>query len=144
RFPDAIEKFEKALELEKANASEKEGQHGPINVLPLVNKALATYQWKQDIDAAIQLCEEAIAIDGECDAAIATVAQLYLQTSRLDDAVKMFQQHSKIARTAPELEQCFTFEFATRAQQEFAKNYPTQAKELEQMAKAMAGAPPMP
>ncbi|KAG9042909.1 TOM (translocase of outer membrane) complex component [Tulasnella sp. UAMH 9824] len=141
RFPDAIEKFEKALELEKANAADKKG---PINVLPLVNKALATYQWKQDINAAIELCEEAITTDPECDAAIATVAQLYLQTSRLDDAVKMFQQHSKIARTAPELEQCFTFEYATRAQQEFAKNYPTQAKELEQMAKAMAGAPPMP
>ncbi|KAG8983185.1 TOM (translocase of outer membrane) complex component, partial [Tulasnella sp. 427] len=129
--------FEKALQLEKENAPTR----SPINVLPIVNKALATYQWKQDLDAAIELCEEAIAIDSECDAAIATVAQLYLQTSRLDDAIKMFQQHSKIARTAPELEQCFTFEYATRAQQEFAKNYPTQAKELEQMAKAMAGMP---
>lgn len=82
----------------------------PINVLPMVNKALALYQWKQDVSAAARLCEEALVIDPECDAAIATLAQLYLQNSRLDDAIDMFERHAKIARTGPELEQCFTFE----------------------------------
>ncbi|KAG8849648.1 TOM (translocase of outer membrane) complex component [Tulasnella sp. 330] len=133
RYTDAVEKFERAIELEKKRPP-------PINVLPMVNKALALYQWKQDINAAAELCEEALVIDPECDAAIATLAQLYLQNSRLDDAIEMFEKHAKIARTGAELEQCFTFEYATRAQKEFAKNYPTQAKELEQMAKAMAAA----
>ncbi|KAG8905007.1 TOM (translocase of outer membrane) complex component [Tulasnella sp. 403] len=129
-YQDAIEKFERAIELEKA-------KRPPINVLALVNRALAVYQWKHDTIAAIELCEEAFKIDQECDAAIATLAQLYLQVSRLDDAIDMFERHKQLARTPTELEQIFTFEYATRAQKEFAKNYPVQAEDLMQRARSM-------
>ncbi|KIL58576.1 hypothetical protein M378DRAFT_111897, partial [Amanita muscaria Koide BX008] len=48
RFQDAVEKFDKAFELEKT----KEKTKAPANVLPLVNKGLALFQWKQDISGA--------------------------------------------------------------------------------------------
>ena len=40
----------------------------PPNVLSLVNKGLAMYQWKQDIGAAERCCHEALRVDPECEA----------------------------------------------------------------------------
>jgi len=61
----------------------------PPNVLPLVNKGLALYQWKQDISAAERCCHEALRIDNECEAAVATLAQLSLQQSKIPEASKV-------------------------------------------------------
>lgn len=54
KFQEAIEKFDKAIALEK--------QFKPlnINVLPLINKALALFQWKQDFAEAESLCNKAL------------------------------------------------------------------------------------
>jgi mitochondrial import receptor subunit TOM70 len=54
QYQKAVEQFDTAIELE--------GQVHPrgINVLPLVNKALAIYQWKQDITEAQALCKKAL------------------------------------------------------------------------------------
>lgn len=82
-----------------------------MNVLPLVNKALAVYQWQQDLATSERLLKEALAIDPECDSAIATLAQLTLQQGKLDDAIELFDRHAKIARTEPELEQALTFKY---------------------------------
>ncbi|TFY55102.1 hypothetical protein EVG20_g9442, partial [Dentipellis fragilis] len=60
RFQDAVEKFDRAIELEREKTT--------MNVLPLVNKGLAMYQWKQDIAAAERCCHEALRIDPECEA----------------------------------------------------------------------------
>lgn len=54
KYQEAIEKFETAVELEK-----KEHVTG-MNVLPLINKALALFQWKQDFKAAEDLCQKAL------------------------------------------------------------------------------------
>jgi import receptor subunit TOM70 len=53
-FEKAIEKFDRAVELEKS--------HKPwgINVLPLINKALALFQWKHDFQEAENLCQKAL------------------------------------------------------------------------------------
>lgn len=53
-FSEAIEKFDKAVEMEK--------QSKPlgINVLPLINKALALFQWKGDFPEAENLCKKAL------------------------------------------------------------------------------------
>jgi tetratricopeptide (TPR) repeat protein len=80
------------------------------NPLPLVNKALALYQWKQDLPAASALCREALAFDDECDAAVATLAQLSLQQGRIEEAIEMFGKHAAIARTEPELVQALSYE----------------------------------
>jgi import receptor subunit TOM70 len=81
-----------------------------MNVLPLVNKALALYQWQNDLPRAEELCKEALEIDPECDAAVATLAQLSLQQGKLDQAIEYFGRHASIARSEPELEQSVTFE----------------------------------
>lgn len=134
RFPDAIEKFERAIEIEKQKKIVP-------NPLPLVNKALALYQWKQDLPTAAALCREALALDNECDAAVATLAQLSLQQGRIEEAIEMFGRHAGIARTEPELVQALSYENASRAQLEFQKNYPDMAGELAAMAAGMQ--PPM-
>lgn len=54
KYQEAIEKFETAVEMEK-----KERLTG-MNVLPLINKALALFQWKQDFSAAEELCQKAL------------------------------------------------------------------------------------
>ncbi|KAJ6632484.1 hypothetical protein B0H10DRAFT_2206835 [Mycena sp. CBHHK59/15] len=129
RFPDAVEKFERAVELEKLKS--------PPNVLPLVNKGLALYQWKQDIGAAERCCNEALRIDPECEAAVATLAQLSLQQGRIEKAVEMFARQAELARSEPELASALTYQYASSAQLEFMKNYPTLAAELRNLAQNM-------
>jgi import receptor subunit TOM70 len=54
KYQEAIEKFDTAVEMER--------QAKPLgmNVLPLINKALALFQWKQDFAEAEQLCQKAL------------------------------------------------------------------------------------
>jgi len=51
---EAIEKFDAAIEMEKQT------KPMAMNVLPLINKALALFQWKQDFGEAEKLCEKAL------------------------------------------------------------------------------------
>lgn len=104
RFQDAVEKFEKAIEIENAKPP-------PMNVLALVNKGLAHFQWKNDIRAAEQCCEEALRIDPESEAAVATLAQLSLQQNKIDVAVKLFERQADLARSEPELVSALTYKY---------------------------------
>lgn len=54
KYQEALENFDKAVDMEK--------QTKPIgmNVLPLINKALALFQWKQDFQEAENLCQKAL------------------------------------------------------------------------------------
>lgn len=54
KFQEAIEKFDAAVEMEKAT------KPLGMNVLPLINKALALFQWKQDFTEAEELCKKAL------------------------------------------------------------------------------------
>ena len=54
KYEEAIEKFELAIDMEKAQ------RPVGMNVLPLINKALALFQWKADFKAAEELCEKAL------------------------------------------------------------------------------------
>ncbi|CEL60207.1 Mitochondrial import receptor subunit tom-70 OS=Neurospora crassa (strain ATCC 24698 / 74-OR23-1A / CBS 708,71 / DSM 1257 / FGSC 987) GN=tom-70 PE=2 SV=2 [Rhizoctonia solani AG-1 IB] len=130
RFQEAIEKFERAIEIEKQKKTLP-------NPLPLVNKALAIYQWKQDLPSAAQLCKEALTLDDECDAAVATLAQLSLQQGRVEEAIDMFNKHASIARTEAELVQALSYENASRSQLEFQKNYPDMAGQLAALSQGM-------
>lgn len=77
----------------------------------MVNKGLALYQWQQDIAAAEECCNEALKIDPECDAAVATLAQLSLQQSKIERAMEMFKKQSELARTEPELVNALTYQY---------------------------------
>jgi tetratricopeptide (TPR) repeat protein len=82
-----------------------------MNVLPLVNKGLALFQWKQDVEAAERCCNEALRTDPECEAAVATLAQLSLQQGKIDVAVRMFERHTELARNEPELINALTYQY---------------------------------
>jgi import receptor subunit TOM70 len=53
-FSEAVEKFDVAMEMEKQTKPMS------MNVLPLINKALALFQWKQDFKEAENLCQKAL------------------------------------------------------------------------------------
>lgn len=54
KYQEAIEKFDTAVEMERT------AKPMAMNVLPLINKALALFQWKQDFAEAEKLCERAL------------------------------------------------------------------------------------
>nr|ODN82370.1 mitochondrial outer membrane 72K protein [Cryptococcus depauperatus CBS 7841] len=129
KFSEAIERFERSIELDK--------KRKPRNVLPFVNKALALFQWKQDIAGAESFCRKALEIDPDCDVAVATLAQLSLQQGKIDEAVKWFEKSAQLARTEGELINAITYEHASKAQVTFLKNYPEFAERLSQIAQTM-------
>lgn len=72
------------------------------------------YQWKQDVGAAERCCQEALRVDPECEAAVATLAQLSLQQGKIDVAMEMFERQADLARTEPELMNALTYQFVSR------------------------------
>ncbi|CCC10807.1 hypothetical protein SMACR_07824 [Sordaria macrospora] len=133
KFQEAIEKFDTAIALEK------ETKPMCMNVLPLINKALALFQWKQDYAEAEQLCEKALIIDPECDIAVATMAQLLLQQGKVVEALKFFERAAELARTEGELVNALSYAEATRTQIQVQENYPELASKLQ----GMSGGPGM-
>jgi len=121
----------------------------------MVNKGLALYQWKQDVGAAESCCQEALEIDPECEAAVATLAQLCLQQSKVDTAVDLFKRQMELARSEPELANTLTYMYASVAQKTFLEvshltsmilqltdyrlqNYPERKQAFSAMAQAMS------
>ena len=85
-----------------------------MNVLSMVNKGLALFQWKQDAEGAERCCNEALRTDPECEAAVATLAQLSLQQGKIDVAVSMFERHTELARNEPELVNALTYQYVRK------------------------------
>ncbi|KAG6852886.1 hypothetical protein C0991_008371 [Blastosporella zonata] len=116
QFQLALTKFDRAIQLESLKTRP--------NVLPIVNKGLCLFQASQDAGAAERQCAEALRIDSECEAAVATLAQLSLQQSKIGKAVEYFARQAELARSEPELASALTYQYASSAQAEFLKNYP--------------------
>ena len=118
KFQESVERFDRSLELDKNKYISRfnlrlcstDTSRKPRNVLPLVNKSLAIFQWKQDVKQAEELCEEALNIDPDCDVAVATLAQLSLQQGKIEEAIKWFEKSAKLARTEGELINAITCE----------------------------------
>ncbi|KAI4737452.1 hypothetical protein E4T50_12048 [Aureobasidium sp. EXF-12298] len=127
KFQEAIEKFETAVQMEQSQ------RVTGMNVLPLINKALALFQWKQDFTAAQELCEKALIIDPECDIAVATMAQLLLQQGKVPEALEYFEKAAELSRTEPEIVNALSYAEATRTQLEVQEKYPQLAQRLQGM-----------
>lgn len=84
-----------------------------MNVLPMVNKGLTMFQWKQDINAAERIISEALEIDPECEAAVATLAQISLQQGKVERAVQMFKRQTELARAEQDLVNALNFAFVS-------------------------------
>lgn len=61
--------------------------------------------------AAERCCHEALRIDPDCDAAVATLAQLAMQQGKLSESITYFDRSAELARSEPELTQALTFKF---------------------------------
>ncbi|PNY26370.1 Mitochondrial import receptor subunit tom70 [Tolypocladium capitatum] len=130
-FAEAVEKFDTAMEMEK------QSKPMSMNVLPLINKALALFQWRQDFKEAEKLCQKALIIDPECDIAVATMAQLLLQQNKVTEALKYFERAAELARTEGEIVNALSYAEATRTQVQVTEKYPKLAAKL-----AGGGGPP--
>lgn len=153
-FSEAIEKFDKAVEMEK------QSKPMGINVLPLINKALALFQWKHDFQEAENLCQKAliseslplrsvivtnlltcVLVDPECDIAVGTMAQLLLQQGKVSQALKYFERAAELARTEAEIVNAISYAEATRTQLEVQERYPQLAARLQSMGAGLGGPP---
>lgn len=124
KYQEAIEQFDQATTIEKKT------KPNSINVLPLINKALAVFQWKQDFAEAEKLCNDALQIDPECDIAVATMAQLLLQQGKVTDALTYFEKAAALSRTEGEVVNALSYAEATRTQLEVQEKYPQLANKL--------------
>ncbi|KAF2704717.1 mitochondrial precursor protein [Pleomassaria siparia CBS 279.74] len=127
KYQEAIEKFDTAVEMEKTT------KPLGMNVLPLINKALALFQWKNDFGDAEKLCQKALIIDPECDIAVATMAQLLLQQGKVTEALKYFERAAELSRTEGEIINALSYAEATRTQLEVQEKYPKLASRLGAM-----------
>ncbi|KAJ8608170.1 hypothetical protein MRB53_039768 [Persea americana] len=100
KFEEAIEKFDTAIHLERSTAD------GHKNVMPLINKALAVFQWKKDMSQAEELCRRALMLDSESDVALATLSQFLLTQGKAKDALQYFQRSAEVARTEARNREC--------------------------------------
>ncbi|KAL9638935.1 MAG: hypothetical protein Q9164_001244 [Protoblastenia rupestris] len=134
KYQEAVEKFDTAVEMEK--------QTKPLgmNVLPLINKALALFQWKQDFQEAEKLCQKALIIDPECDIAVATMAQLLLQQGKVTEALRYFERAAELSRTEGEIVNALSYAEATRTQLEVQQKYPQLTERLQAMGGNIGGA----
>ncbi|KAF6844888.1 mitochondrial import receptor subunit tom-70 [Colletotrichum musicola] len=130
-FQEAIEKFDAAIEMESKT------KPMAMNVLPLINKALTLFQWKQDFGEAEKLCQKALIIDPECDIAVATMAQLLLQQGKVTDALKYFERAAELARTEGEIVNALSYAEATRTQLQVQEKYPKLAAKLQGLSPGM-------
>ncbi|WEW60213.1 TOM (translocase of outer membrane) complex component [Emydomyces testavorans] len=130
KYSEAIEKFDRAVELEKSR------KPWGINVLPLINKAITLFQWKHDFQEAENLCQKALIIDPECDIAVSTLSQLLLQQGKVSQALKHFERAAELARTEPEVVHAISFAEAIRAQLDVQEKYPKLAARVARMGGA--------
>lgn len=72
------------------------------------------YQMDQNVGAAERCCNEALRIDPECDAAVATLAQLNLQQGRIEKAIEYFERQASLARTETELVNALSYQFVSK------------------------------
>ncbi|KAL6721405.1 TOM (translocase of outer membrane) complex component [Lecanora helva] len=138
KYQEAIEKFDTAVDMEK------QAKPMGMNVLPLINKALALFQWKQDYQEAEKLCQKALIIDPECDIAVATMAQLLLQQGKVTEALKYFERAAELSRTEGEIVNALSYAEATRTQLEVQGKYPQLASRLQSMGGGIGGPTPVP
>lgn len=125
KYQEAVEKFDVAIEMEEKTKPEG------INVLPIINKALALFQWNKDCVEAEKLCQKALTIDPECDIAVATMAQLLLQQGKVSEALKHFERAAELARTEGEIINALSYAEATRTQVLVQEKYPQLASRLQ-------------
>jgi mitochondrial import receptor subunit TOM70 len=80
-----------------------------------------------------------LAVDPECDIAVATMAQLLLQQGKVTEALKYFERAAELSRTEGEIVNALSYAEATRTQLEVQEKYPQLANRLQGMSSGFGG-----
>ncbi|CEP20465.1 unnamed protein product [Cyberlindnera jadinii] len=111
-FDKAVEQFIISHKLEDALPKIS------VGVTPLVNQAalVARQPTSEGLLGAIELLEKATDIDPKSELAKITLAQLKLQVGKTEDAIKLFEEASNLARSLDEKIQATSFAEASKIQ----------------------------
>ncbi|KAJ1979539.1 TOM (translocase of outer membrane) complex component [Dimargaris cristalligena] len=104
KFDQALAMFDKAIELD------------PTNAMAVVNKALMTFQWKQDATTAMSLVQDALRRDPQCEVAVATASQICLQLGHFRDALNYLDQAVEMGKSEEEIISAITIRESTKTQ----------------------------
>lgn len=128
----ACKQFDTADRLQKALPTYS------VGALPLINKAtLISRDSLEKMDEAENLLTEACELDPRSELARISLAQIKLQKEQVDEAIKLFEESSDLARTIEEKVQATSFAEATKMQKRIKKD-PVLTKKIEEvMRKSM-------
>ncbi|CAG2235151.1 TOM70 [Mytilus edulis] len=110
KFDEADREFEKAIKLE------------PDNATAMVHRGLLQLQWKQDVEEAIKIINQAIDVDNKCEYAYEVLGTLEVQRSNMQKAMDLFQKAIHLSRTESEMAHLYSLLDAAHAQLKVAKN----------------------
>ncbi|CCH40797.1 Mitochondrial import receptor subunit tom-70 [Wickerhamomyces ciferrii] len=125
---NALKQFEISFKLQEALPQIT------IGVLPLVNKAaiLAKQPTEENLKESITLLEKAVDLDPKNELSKITLAQLKLQSNKVEEAIKLFEESSYLARSFDEKLQATSFAEASKIQLRL-KNDPVLSKKLNEI-----------
>lgn len=105
-----------------------------VGALPLINKATCLLRENlEKIDEAEELLVKACELDPKSELARISLAQIKLQKDQVDDAIKLFEESSRLARSFEEKVQATSFAEATKMQKRIKNDPVLTAKIAEVM-----------
>lgn len=111
KLKEAKEEFKKSLELQEKNGKIT------IGIIPLINEAsIVSREGESGLKEAEELLTKACEIDPKSDIGKLSLAQIKLQKTEAQDAVKLFEEASHLARTREEKLQAISFAEASKTQ----------------------------
>ncbi|CAH1796180.1 unnamed protein product, partial [Owenia fusiformis] len=93
----------------------------PENANCFVHRGLLLLQWKQDIEGAAKLIEQALKVDDKCEFAYETLGTLEVQRGHLDRAIELFNKAIRLSKTEIEMAHLFSLLEAAVAQHSVAE-----------------------
>lgn len=99
----------------------KAGELDPSDPNVFVHRGILLLQWKQDINAALELLNKAIEMDEKCQFAYETLGSVEVQRGNLERGLELFQKAVQLAHTEAELAHLLSLLQAAQAQAKAAK-----------------------
>ncbi|KAH3687326.1 hypothetical protein WICPIJ_001670 [Wickerhamomyces pijperi] len=126
-FEGALKQFDIAAKLQDALLPKIS-----VGVLPLINKATILGRNPEKILESVELLERAVDIDSKSELAKLTLAQLYLQLNKVEEAAKLFDDAADLSRNYEEKLQAVSFAEASKIQIR-VKNDPVLSKRVNEL-----------
>lgn len=127
---EAIKQYEIAARLQEALKTFN------VGAVPLINKAsLISREGPDSLEEAEELLTKACELDPKSETARVSLAQVKLQSEKAEEAISLFEEGSRLARTIEEKIQATSFAEATKMQVRI-KGDPTLSKKIQEYMNA--------